>query len=663
MKTPIKAVDARIPGIDSGLTVAEVSNPTFTKDGKYLTFWLKELEPLVGNVNGPLVDVWTHHDVTIQSMQLMKIAEKEVKTYQAVIAVEGLEIEAKRKIIRLMHENDEPAIISAEAIQGDHFLVRERKGGDRFWERKYIYKLLHLKDGHIKNLHESREELDFWYSPNFNYLIQFNAGFYYSYDLKTGIKRNISSNIPVNLSLENPNIKGYKLNMPVGLAGFVGRDEYVLVYDNYDIWKLHLTGEEMPLNLTREYGRLHNVKIRLVDEGKLFQIDDTLLLSVFDPIKKYNGLYQVSLSSAKAISEPVTGPYSIFYRRDVNHAASQFFNDLQVPLKARDTSLWIEKRESAVEAPNYFVTSDFRQYKQLTAVEPHKTYNWLTAEVWHWKKTDNSTGQCVLYKPANFDPQKKYPMIISCYESMTGSAHQFPKPKLLASTAINVPWFVSRGYLVMRPDIVYTKGKIVESVCNTVISAAKSFSSLPFVDGNKIGISGFSWGGHEINWLITNSDLFAAAATGGGMSDPISSALQIADIRGNLSDDALERREDIIGASIWESPSTWISASSVLKADKVKTPLLILYNYGDKSWQQGGQLYSALRRLNKKVWLLQYDRGAHGLDHHLDIQDFTIRLTQFFDHYLKDAPAPKWMTKGIPAKLKGVELGYDYDTQ
>jgi hypothetical protein len=75
------------------------------------------------------------------------------------------------------------------------------------------------------------------------------------------------------------------------------------------------------------------------------------------------------------------------------------------------------------------------------------------------------------------------------------------------------------------------------------------------------------------------------------------------------------------------------------------------------------ELFTALRRLDKKVWMLQYDHGLHGLDLIKDRIDFTIRMTQFFDHYLKDAIAPKWMTQGIPAGMKGLETGYEPDPQ
>lgn len=662
MNEAIMAVNDQTKGVDNDVTLATVSNPAFTKDGKYICFWLKEALPSEKvNLAGPLVDVWSYKDKTVQSMQLHKIAKGEEKVYQGVISVKKVNNQLGKKVIRLMQEeDDEPAVNSADAVGGDYFLVRQRQGGDRFWERKYIYKLLSMNDGSSKKLYESKDKVPFWYSPNSAYLVEFNSdNQYYSYNLKTGIRKKISSKVPTKLDLNSCYNKGYNLTIPIGLAGFVGQGDYVLVYDEYDIWQLDLKGKEEPLNVTKGYGRLHEVRIRIVGKQSEFKHNDTLLLTSFNPINKYNGLYQLCLHTLRVISEPITEPCSLFYRGDANHAATHMFSELMPPVKAKYANMWIVKKESASESPNYFVTTDFKSYSELTNLQPQNDYNWLTAEVWNWIQTDNSIGRGVLYKPQNFDSSKEYPVIISYYERMSGAAHQFPKPQFLNSTFINVPWFVSRGYLVLRLDIEYTKAKMVESVCNSVISAAKCFSLLPYVNAKKIGIASFSWGGHQTNWLVTNSKVFAAAATGGGMSDPISSALQIFDVRGKPENEMLESREGLIGTSMWESPSTWIAASTVLNADKVHTPMLIMYNYGDKGWQQGVELYNALRRLDKKVWFLQYDRGSHGLYDQSDAEDFTIRFTQFFDHYLKDAPPPKWMTQGIPAKLKGVEMRYE----
>jgi hypothetical protein len=79
-------------------------------------------------------------------------------------------------------------------------------------------------------------------------------------------------------------------------------------------------------------------------------------------------------------------------------------------------------------------------------------------------------------------------------------------------------------------------------------------------------------------------------------------------------------------------------------------------------WAQGVELFLALNRLGKKVWLLEYEGEGHTLENKKNQYDFSVRMSQFFDHYLKDKPAPKWMTEGIPARLKGIDSGLEGDT-
>lgn len=74
-------------------------------------------------------------------------------------------------------------------------------------------------------------------------------------------------------------------------------------------------------------------------------------------------------------------------------------------------------------------------------------------------------------------------------------------------------------------------------------------------------------------------------------------------------------------------------------------------------WYQGIELFSAMRRLGKPVWMVNYNDELHGIIERRNRKDWTIRMAQFFDHYLKDAPAPRWMAEGIPATKKGIDWG------
>jgi dipeptidyl aminopeptidase/acylaminoacyl peptidase len=91
----------------------------------------------------------------------------------------------------------------------------------------------------------------------------------------------------------------------------------------------------------------------------------------------------------------------------------------------------------------------------------------------------------------------------------------------------------------------------------------------------------------------------------------------------------------------------------------VTTPVLVMSNDADCAvpWQKGIEMFTALRRLNKKAWLLNYNGEAHNLVERKNRKDIQIRQQQFFDYLLKGAKPAKWITEGVPAVEKGKNWG------
>jgi dipeptidyl aminopeptidase/acylaminoacyl peptidase len=173
-----------------------------------------------------------------------------------------------------------------------------------------------------------------------------------------------------------------------------------------------------------------------------------------------------------------------------------------------------------------------------------------------------------------------------------------------------------------------------------------------------MGIQGHSFGGYEVNYLVTRTNMFAAAAEAAGASNLVSKYGS----GGVNSQWISEEGQYRFGGTLWQKKEQYISNSPVLNSDKVQTPLLVMHNKEDDAvpFTQAVEWFTALRRLGKKVWLLQYDGHGHQLGGKA-ADDYTIRLTQFFDYYLKGAAPPIWLTKVRPAQLKGVDSGLELD--
>ena len=251
-------------------------------------------------------------------------------------------------------------------------------------------------------------------------------------------------------------------------------------------------------------------------------------------------------------------------------------------------------------------------------------------------------------------------MIVYFYEKYSNGLHNHYTPKPSRST-VNFTYYVSNGYLIFVPDIVYKTGFPGQSAYNSVVSGTLQLMQNPWVDKEHIGIQGQSWGGYQVAYLITQTDMFAAAMAGAPVSNMTSAYGGIRWGSGMSRMFQYEGSQSRIGGTLWEMPWRYIENSPVFFADKVETPLLMMHNDKDGAvpWYQGIEYFVALRRLDKPVWMLTYNGAPHNLKRRADCKDLSIRMQQFFDHYLKGAPAPVWMEYGIPAVDKGKDMGYE----
>jgi len=641
-------------GIDSNMEICN-ETPMFNRDGKRIFFKLTERKVSKVSIEAVKMDVWHYKDNQVQSFQLLR--DLWPKSFMAVVEV------SSHRVLRLERDGEE--ICSTNHLEDDnnYIIVNQGGGRDTWWwtETSPSVWLVDIRDGsrqlvkkHIPYGYGWSASFDFQLSPKERYIVYYDPveRNYFSYEISMRTTRNITKGI--NVSWRNSlhdDLEPF-LGVPVGIGGWVIEDRGVLVYDNYDIWEVDPAGLKKPVNITRGFGQAHNLKFRLANGEPIFDIvkelipHASLLLSTFSPVTKWSGFYRKTLDDEGMPELLTMGPYN--WRS-------------MAPLKAQDAEAWLVKRMSAGEAPNYFVTSDFKSYRTISELQPQKAYNWLTAELVTWPLPDGTLSQGILYKPENFNLSKKYPIIFNYYERKSDGLFEYLEPAASRDN-INIPYFVSKGYLVFLPDIYYRMGYTGESALRAVESAARYLSRKSWVDGNHMGIQGHSFGGYETNYIVTHSHLFAAAAEAAGPTDFISG---YGGIRGEgISSQYLyEVLQNRLRFTLWQRPDLYISNSPVLKADQVRTPLLMMHNKGDGyvPFAQGMELFMALRRLGKRVWLLQYDEGGHNVLGKNAV-DYTVRLNQFFDYYLKGALPPLWMTEGIPARLRGIQTRYSLDS-
>lgn len=685
-------------GLDAGLVFDQTQPFRFSRDGERLFFSLTRKRHAQLPPDAVKVDVWHYEDEPLQSVQLLQQQEffKPTRSFAAMARI------GDPMLIRL--EQDQEHLDDGRWMDKEgHTLLLSDSNRERLLQKTSLPAawLVSTQDG-SRTLLEDFNATWIWpdrhassSSPQDKWFIWFDGSqkAYFSFEWTTGIRsniiRNISRHIPVPLITKISEDKGpTEQNAPAGLGPWLADDSRVFLYDEHDIWLVDPAGIQHPVNITHGYGRKHHLRFRLLlpdsadDTG--LTLDTTFLLTAFDPVTKWNGFYQIALNpstGAGPLNRYLIGPLASLLNRHEDKIDTpvllnmepglQYLSGTQKenpdlnngfkPLQARDAHTWIVQKENETSSPNYYVTKDFIGFQPLTDIHPERSVNWLSSTQINWTLPDGRPGEGILYKPQHFDPQKQYPVLFSIYEHQSDQLHAFLQPDLMTGP-IDIPWFVSRGYLVCLPDIHNSMGEPGQSALDAVVSAATYLSKQPWVNSKKLGITGHSFGGYETNYIVTHSHLFAAALEASGFCDLISFYGAIAN-GGRSQQPYFETGQGRIGATLWQRPDRYIDNSPIFQTDQVTTPILMMHNIGDHvvPFEQGVEFFTGLRRLGKKAWMLQYDKGQHELRTLEECIDYTIRVTQFFDYYLKDALPPKWMTEGIPARMKGIETGYELD--
>ncbi len=597
------------------------------------------------------VEVWAYDDPVLHTMQNVQLDREKRRSYECVLHINDGKIVqiASEAIPEVQFGNEGNARYALGSNDKPYGVARTWE----WWDKKDVY-LIDLQTGQEKLIAKGAEGLGGFggnsgFSPNAKYIYWFSDldTAWVTYNVETGAMKTLTNNKTVKFYNE---LDDHPDNPPAyGIAGWLQYDAGILVYDRYDIWRLDPTGESEPVRLTN--GRKDQRRYRYIrtdSEQRFIELAEKILVSTFDEKTRQDGYAWLDLSY-QSLTQLQFGPYNYSNR----------------PLKAKNAEKWVFTRENFQVFPDLLYSSDLKTFKQISNANPQqKDYRWGTAELYQWTSLDGELLEGILIKPEGFDPKKKYPMIVYFYERSSDGlySHRAPEPP---RSSISYSYYASKGYVIFVPDIPYKIGYPGESCYNAVIPGVTSLIDKGFIDRERIGVQGHSWGGYQIAYLVTRTNIFKCAESGAPVVNMFSAYGGIRWGTGLSRSAQYERTQSRIGGSIWDYPLRYIENSPLFSADKIKTPLLILHNDADNAvpWYQGIEFYIALRRLGVPSWLLNYNGEPHGIMKRQNRMDFNRRMQQFFDHYLMDAPKPQWMEHGVPAIEKGINQGFEMSSE
>jgi len=640
----VEIVRATTTGPAEGLVFTDKGPLSFSRDGKNLFLpAAPPPKPPRSAASAPpdeekvTADLWRWNDDYVQPIQKVRAARERNRTYPGVLDL------ATRRYTQLADPALATVTLSDDGLRALGSDDRAYRKLTDFDGRYADYALVDPATGTRRTvLKQQRSEgAPPQWSPDGQWAAYFQDKHWHVLNTADGTTRNLTAALRVGLHNEDNDLPSPPA--AYGSAGWTKDSRSLLVYDRYDVWQVFPDGRTA-INLTAGHGRATKVTLRVQRTEPVEEDDDERGIDPAKPLvlrgeseeTRASGFFRTDFAAAAT----KTAPQRLLWD-------DQSFRYVG---RAQDADVLLVTASRFDTFPDVHTTdASFGKLARVTdGAAQQKPFLWGRSELVKFKGLGGKPLQAALYKPANFDPKKKYPMIVYIYERLSQTVNEFVAPR--PTQNVNFSLYTSNGYLVLTPDIIYKTGEPGQSALKCVLPAIDAVAKQGYVDENAIGIQGHSWGGYQIAYMVTQTNRFRAAEAGAPVGNMTSAYSGIRWGTGLPRQFQYEKTQSRLGRSLQEAPQLYLDNSPVFQIEKVHTPLLLLHNDNDDAvpWQQGIELFLALRRHDKPAWLWSYNGEFHGLRRRADQKDFGKRMHQFFDHFLKGAPAPEWMEKGIP---------------
>jgi len=597
----------------------------------------------------PDVDVWRTEDTRIQSAQMIRAEQERNFTFRQVADVTA------RKYVRMADTTMREVELSLDgrwAVGRDaraYFSDRKPAAADFYrvntatGERTLMLKGQLTAAGGVSGISADGRQFLYWADNK-----------YQAYDLDAGSARTLGgATAPsfVNTEDDHPGPRP-----PYGVVAWTPDGKGVVVEHKYDLWLLPLDAGAAPRNITQGVGTKNEVRYRYVRTDPI------------DPTDARAARTAREIDLAKPLTFATFGEYTKkagFTRLEDGKLTEIVYDDAAYgnPVRAQKADRFLFTRQTFAEFPDLRVSGpNIVDGRKITDANPQQAeFKWGRRVLFDYKNKDGKRLQGLLTLPEDYKQGEKRPMIVSFYEKNSQNLNRYSAPSFLTGMGSLPIEAVSRGYIAMLADIHFRTGSSHTDMLECVEAATRKVIEMGYADPAKIGVHGHSYGGEGAAFIGTRSKLFAAVGMGAGVTDLYSDfsqswgwSYQVTGGSGENGNQYYLYGQGRWGFSPWDKPELYRSESALANAPNATAPFLIMHGTADPTvaFSEGMNFYNALRYNGKKAVMLAYPGEGHGLRGLANRRDLTTRYFQFFDHYLKGAPAPKWMTDGVPFLAK-----------
>ncbi len=475
------------------------------------------------------------------------------------------------------------------------------------------------------------------YTPDNAKVAYYDAGDWKVHDFAANTTRTVSAGVPTQFWNTEDDHNQVKPPIGGGLIGWSSDGEHLIVRDNWDVWRLPASGRGA-VNLTRTGKRdqvRHQARLLFDPRTSTAGIDlsQPLWFETYGEWTKKEGLVRV---------DPRAGG-----------ATQVAWEDAKVDFRrARDADTWVFVRQTVKDFPDWHAAdAGLTNVRRLTHANPQQSdVAWTPGAVLIDYTCEQGLGrrQAALYLPAGYERGKRYPTLTYIYEKLSQNFHTYPQPN--ATRYANPAVYTSRGYAYLQPDIQYKINDPGRSALWCIVPAVRAAIAAGYVDAERVGLQGHSWGGYQTAFVTTQTKVFKTGVAGAPLTDMTSMFASIYWNTGSTDASIFIASQGRFTGSPNEIPEAYDRNSPQQFAQQVSIPLMLLHNDRDGAvdYNQGITYYNHLRHLEKEVVLLEYVGENHGLARPANQKDYALRMTEWFDTFLRDQPAPEWLMEGVP---------------
>jgi len=584
------------------------------------------------DIEKPDMIIWNWQDKRLQSAQQTQEMRDKNFNYTSSYRL------ADKKFMQLADSNMRSVTVAPKQLyaigyDNSNYELSGNLDGQSYTD---VY-LIDLKTGAKKNLFTKMYTSNggrLSIAPNGKIASYYVDGVFYSINLENGQIANLTGNIKASFIDE---LDDHNVSKPATQNfGWSTDSKFALIKDNYDLWKISADGKfviSLSDNWKSKKTEVLN-KFRIYEDEKGTDFSKDQYFSVFNVKNKKGGIGILPAGKTKI---------NILFMDD--NAYGGF-------AKAEKAKTFVYTKSNFEQSPVYFAStsSDLSAPKQVNKNTPDQAkYSWTSGvKLIDYVSANGDSLQAALYLPANYVAGKSYPTITYIYERLTDGLNNYAMPSF-PSGGFNKAMYLSNGYAVLEPDIKYKLNDPGMSAVACVVPAVKAAIATGIVDAKNVAIHGHSWGGYQTSFLITQTNIFKAAAAGAPLTNMISMYSLIYWNSGGTNQAIFEASQGRLTPGYWDNWDAFTRNSPIYHIKKVQTPLLLLHNDKDGAvdYTQGIEYYNGLRRLNKPVVMITYKGENHGIAKLPNRKDYAVRMMEYFDYMLKGKPAPEWWSKGV----------------